>query len=405
MFPSQQPGFDLDAEARLDPAIQPLPTAVDLNKPPHHIFLTGATGFVGAYLLRELLDQTSAHIHCLVRAHDPVAGFARIRENLASYGLWSERFAARVLPVLGDLKAVRFGWSPEQFARMAAEIDVIYHCGSKLSYVAPYEYLKSANVGGTEEALRLATTIRTKPVHYVSSLGILMAYQELVGGGEEDALDASKCPDVGYFRSKYVGEAVVRLARDRGIPVTIHRIGLIVGDSRSGVSNSDDFVARILIGSVLAGYAPDIRNAMDMTPVNYVAGAMVYLSQKPESLGRVFHLLNPNPIHWRDIFDSVEKVGYAVQHLPFHQWVQAIEEVADPDHNPLYPLMPFFHIQFARRMLGIDESHFRALGSEKTVAALRNWGYACPPVDDGMVRTFLAQFVDTGRLPQPVAMA
>lgn len=405
MFPSQQPGFDLDAEAQLDPTIQPLSTRFDLSQPPRHIFLTGATGFVGAYLLRELLDQTDAAIHCLVRASDDGEGLARIRQNLESYGLWSAAKAARIVPVLGDLKMPRFGWTQEQFAKTAELVDVIYHCGSKLSYVAPYEYLKSANVGGTEEALRLATTARQKPVHYVSSLGILMAYQELVGGGEDDGLDAKKCPDVGYFRSKYVGEAVMRVARDRGIPITIHRIGLIVGDSRNGVSNSDDFVARILIGSVLAGYSPDIRNAMDMTPVNYVASAMVYLSRKPESIGRVFHLLNPHPIHWRDIFDSVANAGYPVQHLPFHQWVQAIEEVADPDHNPLYPLMPFFHIQFARRMLGIDDSHFRALGSHYTQTALAGSGYTCPPVDDEMVRTFLAGFVETGRLPQPMVVA
>jgi thioester reductase-like protein len=404
MFPSQEPGFDLDAEARLDPSIQPLPATFDLYCPPHSILLTGATGFVGAYLLRELLDRTTARLYCLVRAEGEEEGLARIRANLKAYALWSEADAARVVPVPGDLKLPRFGWDAAQFEQMAHTIDVIYHCGSKLSYIAPYEYLRPANVGGTEEALRLATTGRAKPVHYVSSLGILMAYRELVGGDEDAPLDAAKCPDVGYFRSKYVGEALVRQARDRGIPVTIHRIGLIVGDSRSGVSNSDDFVARILIGSVLAGYAPDIRNAMDMTPVDYVARSMVYLSQQSASIGHTFHLLNPNPIHWRDIFDHVMQAGYPLKILPFHQWVQAIEEVADPDDNPLYPLMPFFHIQFARRMLGIDDSHFRALGQARTLSALKHSGCTCPPVDEILVRTFLAKFVDMGRLPKPVAM-
>jgi thioester reductase-like protein len=398
MFPSQLPDFDLDAEAVLDDAIHPLPNPVDLSAPPRAIFLTGATGFVGAYLLHELLQQTDATLYCLVRAKDSDDGLQRIRTNLQDYDLWSERLARRVVPVIGDLKGALLDLSEKEFDRFADIIDVIYHCGSKLSYVAPYEYLKAANVGGTQEILRLATRKRNKPVHYVSSLGILMAYQALIGGQEHDDLDASKCPDVGYFRSKYVSERVMRIGRERGIPVTIHRIGLIVGDSRTGVCNVDDFVARILIGGIQAGYAPDIRNAMDMTPVDYIARAMVYLAQRSESDGQVFHLLNPHPIHWSDIFDFVSEAGYPVQKVAFHHWVQAVEETADPDTNPLYPLMPFFHIQFARRMLGIDDSHFQALGRATTLRALSASGVVCPEVDRTLVHTFLDYFVNSGRL-------
>ncbi len=398
MFPSQQDNFDLHAEATLDPAIQPLPNPVDLSAEPQAIFLTGVTGFVGAFLLRELLTQTSARIYCLVRASDEANGLERIRQNLVQYDIWNEDDALRIIPVVGDLKNERLGMTPEYFAQLAAELDVIYHCGSKLSYVAPYEYLKAANVTGTEEVLRLATMGKAKPVHYISSLGILMAYQNLIGGREEDDLDPKKCPDVGYFRSKYAGEHVVRLARDRGIPVTIHRIGLIVGDSRTGASNTDDFVARILIGSIQAGYSPDINNAMDMTPVDFIARSMIYLSRQPDSLGKVFHLLNPNPIHWSDIFDLVAEAGYPTTKLAFHEWVEAVEEKANPSTNPLYPLLPFFHIQFARRMLGIADSHFRALGQDATHQALDKSGFICPPVDRTLVNTFLNKFVATGRL-------
>lgn len=398
MFPSEMEGFSLDAEATLDNSIQALPEAVALDAPPRAIFLTGATGFVGAYLLHELLAQTQADLYCLVRAKDFADGMQRIADNLGQYGLWDSRQAHRVLPVIGDLKEPLLGQTPEQFAELAEQIDVIYHCGSKLSYIAPYEHLKAANVGGTQEVLRLATLKRAKPVHYVSSLGILMAYQALTGGQEIDGLDEKKCPDVGYFRTKYVSEAVVRIARDRGIPVTIHRIGLIVGDSRTGVSNTDDLVARILIGSIQAGYSPDIRNAMDMTPVDYIACAMIHLSRQPASVGKVFHLLNPNPIHWSDIFDMVAEAGYATRKLPFHNWVEAMENAADPDHNPLYRLMPFFHIQFARRMLGIDDSHFAALGRDATQHAMETSGIFCPPVDRSLVNTFLNKFVEVGRL-------
>ena len=392
-------GFlDLDNEATLDPGIQALPGSVDVTKTPRSIFLTGATGFVAAYILAELIDQTEATIYTLVRAHDDAAGMARIRSNLERYHLWTPEMNARVKPVPGDLKLPLLGLTQAAFNELAAEIDVIFQVGSKLSYIAPYHFLKDANVGGTQETLRLATTVRPKPYHFVSSLGILLNYKKLEGGHEEDELDAEKCPEVGYFQTKYVAERIVRIARSRGIPVTIHRIGLIVGDSKYGHSNEDDFVARILIGCILAGYGPDIGSAMDMTPVDFIARAIVYLAFQQASLGRIFHLLNPAPITWGGIMDIINAAGYPIRKLPYHHWVQAIEDHADPDVNPLHPLLPFFHISFAGRMLGINENAYHALGTENTQAALNGSGFQCPPVDEALITTFLGHFVEAGRL-------
>jgi thioester reductase-like protein len=392
--------LNLDDEATLDADIQPIGT-VDFSRIPQKIFLTGATGFVAAYLLKALLKKTPAQIYALVRANSDAQGLNRIRENLAHYQLWEDEFEQRVIPVPGDLKLPRFGLSETQFNTLAETVDSIYHVGSKLSYIAQYSFLKAANVGGTQETLRLATRGKAKPYHFVSSLGILLNYTALVGGGENDDLDASKCPEVGYFQTKYVAERVVRMARDRGIPVSIHRIGLIVGDSENGHSNPDDFVARILIGCIQAGYGPDIRNAMDMTPVDYVATAIAHLSFQQDSVGKVFHLLNPEPITWSSILDVVIQKGYPLQKLPFDQWVEAIEEHEDPTTNPLHPLLPFFHIDFAGRMLGVSETAYHALGTTVTLRALEGSGISCPPVDEKLVGTFLEQFVRAGRLPSP----
>ncbi len=390
--------LNLDAEATLAPEIVPQAEEFVFNPRPHIIFLTGATGFVGAYLLRELLEQTQADIYCLVRADNTQHAFDRIRSNLEQYYLWQEHYTPRVLPIVGDMKLPLFGLTPDEFQSLANIVDSIYHCGSKLSYVAPLHYLKSANVGGTQEALRMATMGKPKPVHFVSSLGILLAYRELVGGQEDDEMDPEKCPDVGYFQSKYAAERVVRLARERGIPVTIHRIGLIVGDSTSGASNPTDFVGRMLVGCIQAGVAPDIQHPMDWTPVDFVSKAMVYLSLCEESLGKVFHLLNPEPIQWSQIYDRVIETGYPVRKLPFREWVDAFEAVENPDTNPLHPLLPFLHGTFARRMLGISETAYHALGTTLTQSALQDSGIVCPPIDRKLVQLYLTQMVRKGEL-------
>jgi thioester reductase-like protein len=225
-----------------------------------------------------------------------------------------------------------------------------------------------------------------------------MDYKAPAGGMEDDPLDAAKCPPVGYFQSKYVAERVVRIARGRGIPVTIHRIGLIVGDSLNGCSNQDDFVARILLGSIEAGCGPDIQSSMDMTPVDYAARAIVYLSRQQASLGKVFHLLNPQPITWSDITDALIELGYPLQKLPFDAWVEAIEDRGNPSTNPLQPLLPFFHLQFAARMFGVSAAAYHALGTEATLHALDGSGIRCAPVDHALIRTYMRRFVELGRL-------
>jgi hypothetical protein len=132
---------------------------------------------------------------------------------------------------------------------------------------------------------------------------------------------------------------------------------------------------------------------------------MYYLSRQPESVGKVFHLLNPAPIHWSEIFDMVIAAGYPVQKLPFNEWVEAVEDHEDPATNPLHPLLPFFHIPFARRMLGISDSHFQALGTAATLSALAGSGIACPPIDERLIRVFLQGFAQTGRLSRvPVSV-
>src|SRR5207248_143268 len=122
------PGPDLWAEAALDDDWQPAPGTP--ASAPERIFLTGASGFLGAYLLHDLLEATPASVSCLVRAPNAAAGRRRIEDNLAAYGLWDANFAARLEPVPGDLARPRFGLDEEQFGRLAESVDAVYHNGA-----------------------------------------------------------------------------------------------------------------------------------------------------------------------------------------------------------------------------------------------------------------------------------
>ncbi len=163
----------LNAEAQLDPHITAGGLDYEHVENPQHVLLTGATGFVGAFLLQDLLKNTAAQVHCLLRADDPESGFLRLKHNLETYLLWDDSFGGRIEPVLGDLGQPQLGLSAEVSGQLAKQIDWIYHNGAMVNFVYPYRAHKASNVLGTQEILRLASQLKLKPVHFVSTLSIL----------------------------------------------------------------------------------------------------------------------------------------------------------------------------------------------------------------------------------------
>lgn len=165
-----KPTNPLETEILLDCSIHPENT---LTEPVLNFFLTGATGFLGTFLLYELLQQTRADIYCLVRATSIEEGRARIISRLKHHQIWEENLSDRIIPVLGNLSQPLLGMEQQQFSRLAEKIDIIYHCGASVNMVYPYSALESTNVLGTQEVLRLASQTKIKPVHFISTVDVL----------------------------------------------------------------------------------------------------------------------------------------------------------------------------------------------------------------------------------------
>src|SRR5688572_23158039 len=155
-FASAMSVRQMSAEAVLDDSIDPFDAARPRFEDPDHILLTGATGFLGAYLLHDFLRQTSATIQCVVRAGTATEALARIRTNLESY-LLPVRCMDRVKPILADLTLPRFGLEEYDFDELAETIDAVCHCAAVVKWTYPYSGLRDANVRGTHEILRLAS--------------------------------------------------------------------------------------------------------------------------------------------------------------------------------------------------------------------------------------------------------
>jgi thioester reductase-like protein len=396
--------LDLNAEAVLDPAISPDNAHIKAVDEPTSILLTGATGFLGAFLIQELLDQTTADIYCLVRSPDIESAKARLQNNLESYDLWKEDYQPRIIPVLGDLGQPKLGLSTEQFEEMASQIDAIYHNGALLNYVYPYSKFKPINVLGTEEVLRLACTTKVKPVHHISSVAVFESsayYGKLVT--ESDDIDRSEGIYLGYSQSKWVSERLVKIAGDRGLPITIHRPPLVSGHSQTGLWNTDGFLCRMIKGCIhLGSIMTDLDLMLDLSPVDYNSRAIVYLSRQKESLGKVFHLQNPHLLHWSDLVDFICSMGYPMERVSYEEWQVRLSKARE---NPLYPLVPFFSHKWSDDQLTyieLNEQGRRPLIScEETLSALAETSIVCPPLDSKLLGTYFSYFIRSAFLEAP----
>ncbi|MDE0387393.1 MAG: SDR family oxidoreductase, partial [Rhodospirillales bacterium] len=141
------------------------------------VLLTGATGFVGRFFLRELLRQNDRLIvHCLVRAESAEHGFERLRGALEQVEVWEEAFAPRIRVVKGDSCEERFGLGEIEFDDLCERIDAVYHLAANVGLVLSYADLREANALGLRSVLELCLRTRLKHLFYVSTMGVFPAY-------------------------------------------------------------------------------------------------------------------------------------------------------------------------------------------------------------------------------------
>ncbi|GAA2991223.1 hypothetical protein JCM13580A_64900 [Streptomyces drozdowiczii] len=396
----EAPAPDFAAEARLAPDITTERRHAGERRaarPTARPLLTGASGFLGAFLLRDLIEATDGPVDCLVRAASPDSAAQRIRANLEHYGLWQSRYAGLIHPVPGDLAAPGLGLAPDERTALARRLGPVLHNGARVNFAAPYGDLRAANVAGTEELLRLLADSGSPGLHYVSTTGVYAPSRgtdpapltESSPTGPADGL-----PD-GYAQSKWVAEQLVGLARERGLPVTVHRPGRISGDTATGACQDRDLLWQLIKGCLQAGALPDLAHGTtDWVPVDYVSAAVVALSTADRAGEDAYHYTNPDAPGLDRVFEAAGRLGYELRPVTPQEWRACVAE--HPDNA-------------AQLFLGDDggtgedETDHRRFDSGRTARAAEEEGVRQPPLTDEVLTRYLTYFQVTGFLPAPGA--
>lgn len=259
--------------------------------------VTGATGFLGReFIVRLLGSGARALITTRRKGEESEAEAAgRLRKIVEETQPGSSFERAEV--VFGDVTAPGLGLPASVISRLEAEREPvqIVHGAAEVRFDLPWEVMHEQNVVGTENVLALARRLadrgKLSRLDYVSTAYVA---GERTGICREDEIDLGQQTRNAYERSKLAAEVVIERERKAGLPVTVHRPSIIVGDSRTGRASSFKVLywplklyARGQWKTVFG--RPDC--VMDVVPVDFVADAMMCLLSEPRAAGGTFHLV------------------------------------------------------------------------------------------------------------------
>ncbi|WP_078073408.1 amino acid adenylation domain-containing protein [Streptomyces niveus] len=395
---------NFDAEAVLDVPVQRTPANPALWQKPANIFLTGATGFLGIYLLRELLATTDATVHCLVRADGHTHAMDRIQANARHYfkdDLSEHRESGRISAIPGDLAEPRLGLSEEKFDQLAGLVDVIHHPGGLVNFIYPYTHMRAANVEGTREIIRMAARYRNAPVHYTSTMAVISGFGTAGVRHVTEHTPAAHVDhlSVGYVESKWVAEALLQNAAEQGLPVAIYRAADISGDRETGAWNTATEMCAMKRFIVDTGTSPIAELPLDYTPVDCFAAAVAHIAARALPAGEVYHLTNPGKANVAVLTERLRAHGHTIRDVSWNEWLDEVVRIAveQPDH-PMTPFAPLFIDRCSTGVMSVAEMYlettFPVFTRDNVDAALCDSGIEIPTVDREMLDRYIRYLTD-----------
>jgi phthiocerol/phenolphthiocerol synthesis type-I polyketide synthase E len=330
-------GHLVDADTQL-----PLGPLAPHESPGTDVLLTGATGFLGAFVLHELLNATRGRVYCLVRAATEEQGRERLR-TVAEKFLLPEPDRDRVHLVLGDLRNI--GEVCAGYDDLATRVGSVVHAAAKVVFTEPYRVLRDDNVLPMVELLKW---MRGNGILDFSFVSTVAATAPAMGAGgrvletREQPLDPQQG---GYGVSKWVGERLLERAEADGMRIRVFRPGFVLASGRTGACNDKDLIWHIMASGLAVGAHPLDDRGNPMAGVDVVARAIAELSGSPGSVGRVYHLVDQRAPGLRSVFGLLTDAGLATDATSPRAWLARVSERALADGDEVLSNMALYELE------------------------------------------------------------
>ena len=199
------------------------------------IFLTGATGLIGSYLLKLLLED-GHKVFVLARSRDNKTAQERVHDICR---FWDKEVLNKnfnnLVVLEGDITKDDLGLRREIGAMLGSEVEAIFHCAANTKFSLSLEPLRKVNVEGTRNVLKWGLEWNKKGrLQRVVHLSTVFIYGDYKGLFSENDLDLGQKFYIAYEQSKFEGEKVVNIYRKKGLWVDIFRPPVVVGESKTG---------------------------------------------------------------------------------------------------------------------------------------------------------------------------
>jgi len=299
------------------------------------ILLTGATGFLGIHILKELYLTTSGTIYCLIRGRD---SRRRLIETLKFYfpELSPTRVLERVIAIKGDITDPNLGLSPEDYHMLSSKVKLVIHCASLVKHLGNYSEFEKINVQGTEHIISFCRRSHA-PLCYISTVSVSGNYMyqgsEKKSFSEEDFYIGQDLSLNVYIRSKFEAEYLIQKARESGLNAIIFRVGLLTGrfaDGQFQINIDENAYYRRLRSIFALKCLPEhtFEEDIELTPVDLCARALVTILNSKEKKQPVYHLYNHNFIKIKDFMAAVKTFGLEVNSIPTNKFMTLVSSLS-----------------------------------------------------------------------------
>ncbi|EPW3988902.1 SDR family oxidoreductase [Acinetobacter baumannii] len=330
-----------------------------------NVLLTGATGFIGSYLLAELLvNENIGKIYILSRKLDKNNQKERLFTAFEKFSVpHPERLmaATNIVMIEGDITQPRLGIS---------------------------------------DLISMAQKGRDKVINFVSTLG--SAAKKDADGRYVEAFpdNAILNSDMGYLLSKWEAEKLLEKFQNQGGKVYLFRLGYISGHSRTGASLFADNQFMLFIKSCIQlGYAPILPRTINFTPVDYTTAIMA-LPQYMSEGGDVLNLFNYSGlINWEDIVSWLNLRGYKIETIEFYEWQKKL--LVDSENNALFRFLPLYGVEGSHNKILRFGREIDKFDFQNTVTATECLDYKLPVLKYELLDTYLRYLQSVEFLPIP----